>query len=71
MVTAEPIEALFCSSDEDIAAAPARLHHLPLEIEPQRPSTPECASLSMISSLQSLHACQVLLCRMGRLRSLM
>ena len=45
METAEPIEALYCSSDEDVATAPPRLHHLPLEIEPQRPSTPECALL--------------------------
>ena len=56
--TAEPIEALYCSSDEDVARAPPRLHHLPLEIEPQRPSTPECAVLSFPSSQRSLHLCQ-------------
>ena len=52
--TAEPIEALYCSSDEDMATALPRLHHLPLEIEPQRPSTPECALLSL-----SVHPAQL------------
>ncbi len=43
VVTCEPVDALYYSTDEDPATAPPRLHHLPLEIEPQRPSTPECA----------------------------
>ncbi|CAL5218844.1 g575 [Coccomyxa viridis] len=41
VVTCEPVDALYYSTDEDPATAPPRLHHLPLEIEPQRPSTPE------------------------------
>ena len=45
VVTCEPVDALYYSTDEDPATAPPRLHHLPLEIEPQRPSTPECASV--------------------------
>ena len=43
VVECEPVDALYYSTDEDPATAPPRLHHLPLEIEPQRPSTPECA----------------------------
>ena len=43
VATCEPVDALYYSTDEDPATAPPRLHHLPLEIEPQRPSTPECA----------------------------
>ena len=58
METAEPIEALYCSSDEDVATAPPRLHHLPLEIEPQRPSTPECALPSLSVHPVQLHLCQ-------------
>ena len=45
METAEPIEALYCSSEEDPETAPPRLHHLPLEIDRQRPSSPECVPM--------------------------
>ncbi len=41
VVTCEPADALYYSTDEDPATAPLRLHHLPLEIESQRASTPE------------------------------
>ena len=41
VVTADSVDALYYSTDEDPATAPPRLHHLPLEIEPERPSTPQ------------------------------
>ena len=67
--TAEPIDALYCSSDEDAATATPRLHHLPLEIEPQRPSTPECASQSFPVLQRSLHLCHPPAMQIHRLRT--
>ena len=68
VVACEPVDALYYSTDEDSATAPPRLHHLPLEIEPQRPSTPECAPVlasesmlwyvaNSVSQLQLLREC--------------